>query len=562
LRVVPIGIAMLGDERPWVMEGLRARCEERVDALSNFLRSSVEFGGVRPEVVKAPKIITSVKESKEAGDYLQRRGVGILILQYYVWDYPYLVWPLVNILGKDKPILNFSNNEGEFPGNVGLLATSGALRQAGIKTERIVGDLEDERVREGILKWIRAAEAYASLRGQVYGSYGGHSMGMETGYFHMVPFQKHFGVTEYSIDQLQLVKEMEAVSEEEVEKGFSWLSSLLGDRIRYGEGLTPETLKNQIRLYSAMKKLNSQYDFDYCGIKGQREFTENVVITDVAEMLMNDPYDWNGPKEPFVCATEADAQGALTMQVLKYVGGGVPVLFADVRLYVPEDDVWVLANSGQHSSWFASRSYDPRENFKKITLWPALTRYFPKGGASVEFDAAPGELTLARIGLSDDRVFMVIAKGESVDLPEAEKKRIRDQTDPTWPHAYVRLKASFDEFLAAFPANHVHAIAGDRVEELVKFCEMAGVDAVVLGDKKGRARARLCVTQDDVAALDCLPRWLLRVLTGAWQADKKASTGGGAKGLTRRFAFGVMDGHARGGRAKKDLSSIYIISSN
>ncbi|MGI8779462.1 MAG: hypothetical protein ACR2L8_04725 [Solirubrobacteraceae bacterium] len=41
-------------------------------------------------------------------------------------------------------------------------------------------------------------------------------------------------------------------------------------------------------------------------------------------MLLNDPYDCNGPKQPTVCATEADAYAALTMQLLKYVSGGLP----------------------------------------------------------------------------------------------------------------------------------------------------------------------------------------------------------------------------------------------
>ncbi|MGC9175066.1 MAG: L-fucose/L-arabinose isomerase family protein [Thermoprotei archaeon] len=478
---MPIGIAMLGDERSWAMEELRPLCEKKVEALRDFLSKSLDYNGKKPSIVVAPKIITSVKESKEMGEFLQREGVGVIILQYYIWNYPYLVWPMINIIGKDKPILNYSNNEGEYPGNVGLLATSGALRQAGIKTERIVGDLEDETVRQKILNWVRAAEAYVSLRGQVYGSYGGHSMGMETGYFHMIPFQKYFGITEYSIDQLLLREEMGKVSDEEVEKGFSWLSSLLGNRIKYGEGLTPDILKQQIRLYLAMKKVNSEYDFDFCGIKGQREFTENVVTTDVAEMLMNDPYDWNGPKEPIVCATESDAQGALTMQILKYVSGGDPVLFADVRLYVPEFDVWVLANSGEHSSWYASRSNDPRANFEKISLYPAVPRYFPKGGASVEFDAAPGEMTFARLGIKEDKPFMVIISGEAVDLPRDARERIKKSTDPTWPHMYARFKASFEEFIGVFPANHIHGIPGNHVEELTQFCKIADIDAMVLG---------------------------------------------------------------------------------
>lgn len=157
---------------------------------------------------------------------------------------------------------------------------------------------------------------------------------------------------------------------------------------------------------------------------------------------MNDPYNWNGPKEPMVCATEADSFAALTMQVLKYVSGGLPVLFMDVRLYHPELDVWDFCNSGNHASWCASRSFDPKENFKKVTLHPALELYFKAGGASVSFDACPGELTFARLGLFGDRVYMVIVKGESVELDEQIRKRINSETDPTWPHVHARLPMS------------------------------------------------------------------------------------------------------------------------
>jgi L-fucose isomerase len=51
---------------------------------------------------------------------------------------------------------------------------------------------------------------------------------------------------------------------------------------------------------------------------------------DVAEAFLNDPYDWEGPHEPIVAATEADIDGALTIEILKHISGE-PVLFADVR---------------------------------------------------------------------------------------------------------------------------------------------------------------------------------------------------------------------------------------
>ena len=80
---------------------------------------------------------------------------------------------------------------------------------------------------------------------------------------------------------------------------------------------------------------------------------------------MNDPYDWRGRKEPTVCATEADAFAAITMQLLKYISGGLPTLFMDVRLDHPKLDIWDWCNSGNHASWYAAQSYDPAVNFKK-----------------------------------------------------------------------------------------------------------------------------------------------------------------------------------------------------
>jgi len=483
MKTSTVGMAILGDEREPVMKEVTPGCMEVLERAAEIIRRNVRYrDGSSPDVVTASKVITSIRTSKEVGEEIARANAKIIVMLYYIWDFPYLAWPFINMVGKDKPILSLSNNEGKFPGNVGLLATDGALRQTGMRTHRIVGDLRSADVQKRIVEWTRAAEAYASLRGQVYGMYGGHSMGMETGYFHLIPIQKTFGVTTYQIDQLLLVERMKELDSREVEKGFKWLSEMLDGRIKYdNKMLTPETLKTQIKLYLAMRKVNDEWGFDFCGIKGQRELTEHVCITDVSEMLMNDPYDWNGPKEPFVCSTEADSLAALTMQTLKYVSGGLPPLFADVRLYDPEKDIWDFCNSGNHPSWYASRSDNPAENFKKVTLHPALEMYFKAGGASVEFDAAPGEMTFARLGISDDKFYMVMVRGTVLDLPEAERKKINSKTSPTWPHLHVRFPCSFEEFIDVFPCNHILVVPGDHVGELTHFCDMAGVRPVVLG---------------------------------------------------------------------------------
>ncbi len=483
MRSTPIGLAMINDERPHVHS---LNEEDNMGVLARWARAIREevrdVDGRGPEVVVAPETVKSVRGAEEIGERLRRAGCRSLILCFNVWNFPFLVWPLVNAVGREVPILSLSNNNGRFPGNVGLLATDGALRQAGLRTHRIVGDVDDPATRAAVHRWIRASQAATVIQTEVYGLYGGHSMGMETGFFHLVPTLKSLGTTAYQIDQLWLVERMKTVDASDVRAGREWFEALLGDRLRYdGDMLTPERLETQLRLYLAVRELNDENGFAYCGIKGQRELTEYVCTADVAEMLLNDPYDWRGPKESTVCATEADAGGAITMELLKYISGGFPSLFMDVRLYHPELDVWDLVNSGQHASWYATRSNDPAANFEKVTFHPALKLYFKAGGASVEFDAAPGPLTFARLGLFDERPYLVVVPGEVVALPAEQRRELNSQTDPTWPHVHARLHCSYDEMLRIFPSNHIHATPGDQVEPLVQVAEMCGITPVVLG---------------------------------------------------------------------------------
>jgi len=489
MRTMPIGIAMLNDERehvwrqnnPLNMKVVQKWAQVLKKGLKNLDRSA-------PEIVVGSEIITSTRVAQKVGEQLSRANCKSIIMCYNVWNFPYLVWPFINSVGCHVPILSLSNNNGQYPGNVGLLATDGALRQTGIRTHRIVGEMDDPATCQKVFDWVRAAQAVTTIRNEVFGIYGGHSMGMETGFFHLTPTLKALGCTGYQVDQLWLVEKMKTVNNKEVGRGFRWFERMLGDRILYdGKMLTPETLKTQIRLYLAMEMVNKEQGFDFCGLKGQRELTEYVCLGDVPEMLMNDPYDWRGRKEPTVCATEADAYAAVTMQLMKYVSGGLPTLFMDVRLYHPDKDLWDWCNSGNHASWYAAQSMDPKENFAKVHLHPALEFYFKAGGASVEFDAAPGTMTFARLGLWNEKPFMVIVRGESLGLSAEERKAINDQTNPTWPHVHARLRCSFEEFLTVFPCNHALGVAGDSARPLTYLCEIAGIKPVVLGDD-GRSR--------------------------------------------------------------------------
>jgi L-fucose isomerase len=216
---------------------------------------------------------------------------------------------------------------------------------------------------------------------------------------------------------------------------------------------------------------------DFVGFKSHGDLTDHFVTMDVAEAFLNDPYDFDGPHEPIVAATEADMDGALTMQIMHHLSDE-PVLFADVRHYDVEDEVWYLSNSGTHATFFAGRSHDPAVNLKKVTFFPEVS-YYPAGGASVQHFAAPGPVTLARLARVKGVYWLAIVPAEFIEFPEPVMRAKSQTTTPEWPICFTKIQVPYEDFLATYPCNHTHGIYGDWVEELLAVAKILGIEAKV-----------------------------------------------------------------------------------
>jgi L-fucose isomerase len=286
-----------------------------------------------------------------------------------------------------------------------------------------------------------------------------------------------FGLDVEHVEQYDIVRWSERIDERRVDAGLQWLENHVG-QIKYdGKALTPEKLKKQIRSYHAIRQIMAERDLDFVGFKAHGDLTDYFVTMDIAEAFLNDPYDWEGPHEPLVAATEADMDGALTMQLFKHLSGQ-PSIFCDIRHYDTEDDVWYFANSGTHTTYFASRSLDPAENLKKVTLYPEIPD-FPAGGASVQYFAGAGPMTMARLARKKGNYWLAIVPAEFVEFSQEKMEAKARTTDIEWPHAFTRLRVTPDEFLASYPCNHIHGICGDWVEELRYVAEILGIESKV-----------------------------------------------------------------------------------
>lgn len=474
-----VGLLTFSDGRDFVHADIKAFS---LDVESRITEALEQAGH---EVIRAAEPIwTNTMATTEARRVADARP-DLTIFNYAVWAFPH--FSMLAAAASPGPLLLFSNIDPQFPGMVGMLAAGGGLDQIGRAHTRVWGDVADSAVRDRVLETVRAAAAVSALSGSTFGRFGGRPMGMYTAVADTDQWMSMFGVDVEEIDQWEIVRRSAAVEQSRVTAGREWLERHAAGVHYDGKQLTPELLERQIRSYHAVRELIEEWNLDFSGIKGQPELTTHFTTMDVTEAFLNDPYDWEGPKPTHVCATESDMDGALTMQLLKGLTG-TPVLFADVRHYHADRDIWDLCNSGQHATWFAARSDDPAENLRTVNFYPEIF-YFPAGGASVSFFAAPGAATFARLTRIEGRYRMHVARGAFESYDDATNETLARQSTFEWPHAFTRLEVEAEEFLSTFGANHIHAVPGEHVAELRAVCRMLDIEWAGLGEVRlGGAR--------------------------------------------------------------------------
>jgi L-fucose isomerase len=466
MRRPKAGVLTFSDGRPHMHQELLPQTREFQ------ARLSARLGDAGWDVVAGREIVWTTDLAQREARFLAAEAVDAVIFNYGIWAFPHFSAIAAEFV--PHPILLLSNVNPKYPGLVAMLAAAGSLDQIGVAHGRISGDVHDAAVFRRALQFLRPAMAKNRLRGEVYGLIGGRSMGMYTAVPALDQWRREFGIDIEHIDQYEIVRRSSAFPDARADAGIAWLERH-GATIHYdGKRLTPELLRRQLKSYLAVREILDEWRCSFCGIKGQPEMTNHFATMDVAEALLNDPYDWEGPHDPIVCATEADSDGALTMELLKHIAG-TPVLFADVRHYDAEDDVWDLCNSGEHATYFAARSLDPAANLRRVHLYPADI-YFPAGGASVMHIAAPGEVTLARLARRRGRYWLAIVPAEFVEFPQAVAEAKAVATTPVWPHAFARFRVPPDAFLPEYDSNHIHGVYGNYVDDLVWLAKMLGIE--------------------------------------------------------------------------------------
>ena len=81
------------------------------------------------------------------------------------------------------------------------------------------------------------------------------------------------------------------------------------------------------------------------GFQGQRQWTDHFPNGDFMETILNTSFDWNGIREPYVCATENDHLNGVSM-LFGHLLTGTAQIFSDVRTYWSPEAVRRVTGNG------------------------------------------------------------------------------------------------------------------------------------------------------------------------------------------------------------------------
>jgi len=466
-----IGLITFGDNREYEWDKYFRRLAEplHTDAISYF--SSLPIN-----LVSLPGVARFRDDIDYQVSELKKSAVEAVIFHVPCWTFANLVVRAGQAL--QLPIVLLSNKSPSTTGSVGMLAAGGALSQVGIEHLRVRGDFNTSNsgeIAEKVMPFFRAAHTICCLHGEIYGQFGGRSLGIDTATHDPIQWKKIFGVDTEHIDQLEIIRRAPEIPEQRTIEMLSWIKENVSNILYDDDRLTPAKLELQARCYLATKDLIKEKGLDFAGIKCQQELSGHYVAQCISCAFLPDPYDAEGTKNTVNASCEADADGMLSMQILKHLSGGKPVLFMDLSYIDAEHDLFYLGVCAM-STWYASRSDDPKENLKKVTVRPILR---PAGGGTPYFIASPGPITLARLYRKDGCYYMAILSGDVIELsPEKLESFNASRGTHLFPMAFIQIEINVDKFFDEFGSNHIAAVAGDFVQDLRQFCSLKGIEPI------------------------------------------------------------------------------------
>lgn len=380
-----IGLVAISDERPAIHAQDEQHNREYLLMMKRVLETKVNEAGRNDiEFIVEGQIVHSMDAAVSSAKRMRAEDVAGVVMVHNMWTFAREAVMFTRVYG--GPVAGYTNKDPLRPALVGLLCSGGSIDKMGVYHPRIIGDIGRDDVQAELLSWSRAAGVVSKLVGETYCNFGGRSMGMGTAVRDPNDWIKRYGVDVEQIDQIAVLERAKTVDPGRVDHAYDWLRQNVG---HIDPRISPEKIKNQIRLYEATGEICREKGIDFYGIKCQPELSEvtNYAVPCLNQAFSNSTFDWHGPREPMVCACEADMGAAMTMRLLQGVSGQ-PALFMDFRDYDEKRDEFISATVG-HNLCSMRRTW-------AMCIWSLRTNTTPQAVPTCSTCVARGTL-LSRV---------------------------------------------------------------------------------------------------------------------------------------------------------------------
>lgn len=538
-----VGIRPIIDgRRRGVRESLEDQTMEMAQAAAKLISDSLRYPDGSPvQCVIADTTIGGRFEAAMCANKFRDNNVGVSLSVTPCWCYGTETMDLDPQI--PKAVWGFNGTER--PGAVYLACMLAGYAQRGMPAYGIYGHEVQNRdesakipadVAEKILRFAKAGLAVAMMKGKSYLSIGSSAMGIAGSFVDVDFMQDYLGIAPENMDECEILRRIEEgiYDKDEYDHCIKWMRANLKEGKDYNPPKIQKSREAKDRDWEFLAKMAiivrdmmagnpklKEMGFGEeavgrnaiaGGFQGQRQWTDHWPNGDVAEVMCNSSFDWNGKKMPQILATENDSLNGICM-LLMWLLTNKASMFADVRTYwsdaavkcatgkgLPKDakaGIIHLLNSGSccldaagemkekgqrvFKNWWDVTQKDIDATLKATKWVPAGVEYFRGGGFSSSFLTPKGlPLTMIRISIVKGQgPVLQIAEGWSVELDAKQQKILMERTNPEWPCTWFTPRLTGKGFfkdvysvMNAWAANHGAIAYGHIGADLITLASM------------------------------------------------------------------------------------------
>ena len=342
---------------------------------------------------------------------------------------------------------------------LGAVEVVTSLRNIGEKFKIIYGKPEDDRTKEEILTRAKAAGLYQLLRMSKIGFIGGIAFSMYDAIHDLAVLRKKLGVDVVHIDQYRVMKEIETVSEKEVDEEIAKTRKKVGDIVA-GD----EHLRKSVKVYIGLKRVIQKFGLIGAVVKCHPDLSQTYGAC--ACLAASNLID-----EGFPCACEGNLYTAVTAYILNELTGNPPFCH-EISSVDDKDDTMMLWHCGAGATKLAENPKSVRIQQQYGGTVDPADREGSTGGVTMDFWIRPGKATIAQLGGIGDDFRMHLGSGEILKGREMDLG-----SGKIWARALMKIDSP-EQFLKDALGHQFVTVHGNVENILRELCEIADIQAL------------------------------------------------------------------------------------